>query len=52
MAFIRTTDLCKTYGSGENLVRAVHKVSLEIEKGDMLGIGYVNRNIRVNVEQA
>ena len=38
MAFIRTADLCKTYGSGENLVRAVHKVSLEIEKGDMIAI--------------
>lgn len=38
MAFIRTADLCKTYGSEENLVRAVHKVSLEIEKGDMIAI--------------
>ncbi len=38
MAFIRTADLCKTYSSGENLVRAVHKVSLEIEKGDMIAI--------------
>ena len=38
MEIIRTENLCKTYGSGENEVRAVDNVSLTVEKGEFLAI--------------
>jgi putative ABC transport system ATP-binding protein len=35
---VRTTDLTKTYGSGETEVRALDAVSIEIARGEMLAI--------------
>ncbi|MDU5467672.1 MAG: ABC transporter ATP-binding protein [Peptoniphilus harei] len=38
MEIVRTENLSKTYGSGENLVRAIDDVNLKIEKGDFIAI--------------
>ena len=38
MEILRTEDLCKTYGQGENEVRAVDHVSFSVEKGEFLCI--------------
>ena len=35
---VRTTELTKTYGSGDTVVRALDAVSIEIARGDMLAI--------------
>lgn len=35
---LRTKDLCKYYGSGENQVKAVQNANLEIEKGEFVAI--------------
>lgn len=34
MGYITFENVCKYYGSGDSLVRALHNVSFEIEKGD------------------
>ena len=36
MEIVRTENLSKTYGSGENLVRAIDDVNLKIEKGEFI----------------
>ena len=38
MEIVRTENLSKTYGSGENLVRAIDDVNLKIEKGEFIVI--------------
>ena len=38
MEILRTENLCKTYGSGENAVHAVDNVSLSVEKGEFVVI--------------
>ncbi|WP_062552030.1 ABC transporter ATP-binding protein [Peptoniphilus phoceensis] len=38
MEIVRTENLSKTYGSGENLVRAIDDVNLKIEKGEFVAI--------------
>ena len=38
MEILRTENLCKTYGSGENAVRAVDNVNLSVEKGEFVAI--------------
>ena len=38
MDILRTENLCKTYGSGENAVHAVDNVSLSVEKGEFVAI--------------
>lgn len=38
MEIVRTENLSKTYGSGENLVRAIDNVNLKIEKGEFIAI--------------
>ena len=38
MEIVRTKNLSKTYGSGENLVRAIDDVNLKIEKGEFIAI--------------
>lgn len=38
MKIVRTENLSKTYGSGENLVRAIDDVNLKIEKGEFIAI--------------
>lgn len=38
MILLKTEDLCKTYGTGENLIKAVDKINIEINKGDFIGI--------------
>lgn len=38
MEIVRTENLSKTYGSGENLVRAIDDVDLKIEKGEFIAI--------------
>ena len=37
-ALIRVKDLCKIYNPGENEVRALDHVNLEIEKGSFVAI--------------
>lgn len=38
MEIVRTENLSKTYGSGENIVRAINDVNLKIEKGEFIAI--------------
>lgn len=38
MVIIRTENLCKTYGYGENAVKAVNNVNLQIDKGELIAI--------------
>ena len=38
MEIVRTENLSKTYGNGENLVRAIDDVNLKIEKGEFIAI--------------
>lgn len=38
MQIVRTENLSKTYGSGENLVKAIDDVNLKIEKGEFIAI--------------
>lgn len=38
MAILETKDLCKTYGSGENEVKALDHVSIEIEEGKFVSV--------------
>ena len=38
MEILRTEKLCKTYGTGENAVRAVDNVNLSVEKGEFVAI--------------
>lgn len=38
MEIVRTENLSKTYGSGENLVKAIDGVTLKIEKGEFIAI--------------
>lgn len=38
MEIVRTENLSKTYGSGENIVRAIDDVNLKIEKGEFIAI--------------
>ena len=38
MSILQSTDLCKTYGSGESEVRALDHVSIQIEDGEFVAI--------------
>ncbi len=38
MEILRVEDLCKTYGTGENQVRALDHVSFSVEKGEFVAI--------------
>ena len=38
MEILKVENLCKTYGEGENAVRAVDNVSFSVEKGEFLAI--------------
>ena len=35
---IETKDLCKYYGDGNNRVKALDQVSVEVEKGEFIGV--------------
>ena len=37
-AILQTKDLCKYYGSGENQVKAVDHINLEIKQGEFAAI--------------
>ena len=39
MEILRVENLCKTYGKGENEVKAVNNISFSVEKGEFVGIG-------------
>ena len=34
MELLKVRDLCKTYGSGESIVRALHNASFSMQKGE------------------
>ncbi len=38
MILIKAENLCKTYGSGDSLVKAIDRVNVEIDKGDLIAI--------------
>ena len=38
MEILKVENLCKTYGSGENMVKAVDNISFSVEKGEYLAI--------------
>ena len=38
MEFLKVVDLCKTYGKGDNMVRALDHVSFSVEKGEFVAI--------------
>ncbi len=38
MGILESQDLCKTYGSGENEVRALDHVNINIEDGEFISI--------------
>ena len=38
MEILRVENLCKTYGKGENSVKAVDNVSFSVEKGEFVAI--------------
>ena len=38
MEILKVENLCKTYGKGENEVRAVNNVSFKVEKGEFVAI--------------
>lgn len=38
MEILKVENLCKTYGKGENIVKALDNVSLSVEKGEFLAI--------------
>ena len=38
MEILRVENLTKTYGSGENMVKAVDNISFSVEKGEYLAI--------------
>lgn len=38
MEILRTENLCKTYGTGENAVHAVDNISFSVEKGEFVAI--------------
>ena len=38
MEILKVENLCKTYGSGENIVKAVDNVSFSVEKGEFVAI--------------
>lgn len=38
MEILKVIDLCKTYGQGENMVKALDGVSFSVEKGEFLAI--------------
>ncbi|MBR6337801.1 MAG: ATP-binding cassette domain-containing protein, partial [Ruminococcus sp.] len=38
MEILRVENLCKTYGSGENEVRALDNVSFSVKKGEFVAI--------------
>ena len=38
MGILKSQDLCKTYGSGENEVRALDHVNIDIEDGEFVSI--------------
>lgn len=38
MDILRVEDLCKTYGTGENAVKALDHVSFSVKKGEFAAI--------------
>ena len=38
MEILKVENLCKTYGKGENQVKAVDNISFSIEKGEFVAI--------------
>ncbi len=38
MEILCTENLCKTYGTGDNAVRAVDNVNLSVQKGEFVAI--------------
>ncbi len=38
MEILKVVDLCKTYGKGDNMVRALDHVSFSVEKGEFVAI--------------
>lgn len=38
MSILKTTNLCKTYGKGDNLVKAVDNVNFEVGEGELVAI--------------
>lgn len=38
MSILTTTNLCKTYGHGDNMVKALDKVSVNIEDGEFVAV--------------
>lgn len=38
MEILRTENICKTYGKGENMVKALNNISFSVEKGEFVAI--------------
>ena len=38
MKILEVTNLCKTYGKGDTMVKALDNVSFSVEKGEFLAI--------------
>ncbi|MEG1886827.1 MAG: ABC transporter ATP-binding protein, partial [Oscillospiraceae bacterium] len=38
MEILRVENLCKTYGKGDNMVKALDNISFSVEKGDFVAI--------------
>ena len=50
MSMIQVENLCKTYGQGENQVKALDRVSFSVEKGERGGRTYT-KVVRLDREQ-
>ena len=45
MKILEVTNLCKTYGKGDTMVKALDNVSFSVEKGEFLAIICLRRKI-------
>ncbi len=46
MKILEVTNLCKTYGKGDTMVKALDNVSFSVEKGEFLAI--IGQAVRVS----
>ena len=45
MEILKVENVCKTYGKGETLVKALDHVSFSVEKGEFVGIRQMRSHI-------